>query len=82
MYLFLVSRTDGVGYDDYDSFVVNALDADQARDTYPGYENNWPDYVGSWVDRKDIYTMLTVEHIGQAKPGLPLGKVLVSFNAG
>ena len=79
--IYVVSRTDGVGYDEYDSFVVVACDEEEARNTHPS--NNSDSYIehwgSSWISKSEIHT-LDVERIGTSIQ--PCGVILSSFNAG
>ena len=83
MKLFLISQTDNNDYDTFDSAVVCAPDEDSARQMDPGGENGAPaDFgrrYGTWCSSAD---KVTVKLIGDAAPGLPLGVVCASFNAG
>ena len=84
MKLFLISRDDhSVGYDTYDSAVVCAPDADAARLMDPGGQNgeqaNFSERFSSWCSSAD---KVNVQLIGDAVPGLPIGVVCASFNAG
>lgn len=76
MNLYLVSRTDRVGYDEYDSMVVAAENEDDARLMKPynadGYD--WQD----WTDHPET---LTVELIGTALDNTSR-VVITSYNAG
>jgi hypothetical protein len=91
MNIYKVSRTDTVGWDQYDAFVCIAETEEAARNMHP-YEDDhddiWdiPDTYDDgyrrntgWVKRKEIGT-LKIEHIGTAD-GLP-GIILSSFCAG
>lgn len=90
MKLYLVIRTDPVGYDEYDSAVVAAEDEDTARLIHPSGDFVWNgtkwrhptstwDYVSdTWADPAS----LIVEEIGLAHPSLIRGVVCASFNAG
>ena len=83
MKLFLISQTENDDYDTYDSAVVCAPDEDAARLMDPGKDNGTPADFGrqysSWCSSAD---KVTVQLIGDAAPGLPLGVVCSSFNAG
>ena len=73
MNIYLVSRTDAVGYDEYDSWVVCAENEEDALCSEPyGDEKprKFPQYKG-----------LEVELIGEAVKGSTFGIVLSSFNA-
>jgi hypothetical protein len=60
-----------VTYDTYDSAIVAAETEEDARSTSPSGPPEWPT-----VDR------VTVEYLGEAKPGTERGVILASFNAG
>lgn len=82
MKLWLISQKENTGYDTYDSAVVMAATADEARmmhpygDEWDGKEDSW----GTWADADKV----RVEEIGLASPSLgPSPKVIcASFNAG
>ena len=88
-YLFLVKRTDKIGWDEYDSFVVCAKDADEARRVFPGGEVFFKDdeesrnyflWRWSWTDAIET---LEVTCIGVASPRLERRQVVcASYNAG
>ena len=94
MKLYLVSRTDVVDYDQYDSMVVVAPSEEEARNFGPRGDIVYVD--GKWIDkatRKEEDTRffdwaedpesLTVEMVGAARPDLEAGHVVcASFNAG
>lgn len=74
MKLYLISRTDRVGYDEHDSFVVAAESEENAL-SYSPYGDT--DY-STWTSRRDN---LVVECIGESNS--PVEKVIIaSFNAG
>jgi len=87
MKLFLVSRTDKWGYDDYDAFVAAAPDEETVRWMNPSdfyndevlTEEIWPKN-GCWV--RDPKKLLNIQYLGEAREGMPQGIVLASFNAG
>lgn len=83
MKLFLISQDENKDYDTYDSAVVCAPDADAARLMDPGGVNGAPADFGSryssWCSSAD---KVAVQLIGDAAPGLPVGVVCASFNAG
>lgn len=93
MNIYLVSRTDSIGYDEYDSFIIACKDEETARNTYPSnFMNNefavWngENYVdssgypesGCWVDNPK---KLEVKLLGKAAKGVN-GILCASFNAG
>lgn len=85
MKLFLVKRTDDIGYDEYDAFVCAAESEEQARSMLPDDEWHMKEYViglimCEWT--KDL-NKIEVEYIGEAdekytEPAV----ILASFNAG
>ena len=84
MKLFLISQSDNGGYDTYDSAVVCAPDEDTARRMNPSdYGGLFYDFdknhFDAWCSSAD---KVKVSLIGDAAPGLPLGVVCASFNAG
>lgn len=85
--LYLISRNDIVGWDEYDSAIVAAQTADEARDWHPdgGHYTTASGSAGwatgpyaSWVSRDEV----EVAHIGTALEGQTAGVILASFNAG
>lgn len=91
--LWLVERTDRIGYDEYDSMVVAADTEEEARYTHPykALEANIVDgrfYNWVWASTGDAYydsswqpKELTVEYLGTTDRDIK-GVVLASFNAG
>ncbi len=84
MKLFLISQDENQNYETYDSAVVAAPDEESARRMHPGGENGAfanfsPLVYRNWCTSAD---KVTVKLIGDAVPGLPLGVVCASFNAG
>jgi len=83
MNLYLISRTDAIDYDEYDSAVVAAPDEATARDMHPrdGAPVDWA--TGSryafdtWCRSQDC---VTVKLIGTAS--VEQGVILASYNAG
>lgn len=76
MYLYLIERTDPVGYDEYDSFVVCAETVDDARKCI---KPEWS------ADRIEVFQ--SEEHtrwirLGEADSSTKEGVILGSFNAG
>ena len=85
MNIYKVSRTDEVGYDEFDSFVVVAKSNARARMIMPHWDCDEP--IKEVVDKKyspwigcEEVKKLNVEFIGKAKGKERL--VLCSFNAG
>jgi hypothetical protein len=84
MKLFLISQDEHDDYDSFDSAVVAAPDEESARLMDPGGENGAfiefsSDGYRTWCSSAD---KVTVKFLGDAAPGLPLGVVCASFNAG
>lgn len=80
MNLYLVNRSDNVGYDNYDQCVVAAVSEDAARLIHPsGMVFDGNNASGSWVKLKGTHK-LRVELIGTTH--LQQGLVLSSFLAG
>jgi hypothetical protein len=95
--LWLISQSANDGYDTYDSAVVVAADAEEARRVHPSPYRKWIDDVlhfaysdGSTTKETTISNcwaesldQIEVEAIGIAAPGLSDGTVIcASFNAG
>jgi hypothetical protein len=80
--LWLVRRTDHVGWDEWDAVVVVASSADEARAIHP---NGWELWDGErWIESACGWATpdtLAVERLGEADDGKPR-VVLASFNAG
>jgi len=74
MNLYLIERTDRVGYDEYDSIVVAAENEEEALEMGP----NWPDkdYGGCWASKEK----LIIELIGTTTRDRDV--IITSFNAG
>lgn len=94
--LWLVKRSDRIGYDEYDSMVVACDTEVVARHTSPSQRYFWDYEVKKWykIDRegkKDYHvwfsgwtpkpTTLTVEYLGTTDRDIK-GVILASFNAG
>lgn len=83
MKLFLISQDENNDYDTYDSAVVCAPDEAAARLMDPGGNDGapprWECKYSSWCSSPE---KVAVQLIGDAAPGLPLGVVCASFNAG
>lgn len=78
MKLYKLSQDVNTGYDTYDSMVVCAKDAYEAKNIHPyEYPNAWES--GVWGNSPD---QVTVEYIGEAAEDLAVGVVCASFNAG
>ena len=81
MNIYKVERTDTVGYDEFDSFIIIAPSLDIARETNPRGEPVDNGSFSSWVSRKDIDS-LEITRIGVADEDQQPGIVLASYNAG
>lgn len=85
MKLWLLTQTANEGYDTFDSAVMAAETEDEARNMSPGHDEHeeFSDegkfYKNSWVSNIDD---VSVEYIGEAKPGTKKGQIIASFNAG
>ncbi len=95
MNIYKIERTDTWGYDDYDSAVVVAATAKDARETYPNgigglysycsgqgcfvTEQAKPFSWGGWPQTTDL---VKATLIGTAADGMEPGVVCASFNAG
>ena len=78
MNIYLVERTDGVGYDEYCGMVVIAKDDIIARSMNPSDNSTDRD---AWVKIEDIHT-LNVTLVGKALPYAKQSVILTDFNAG
>jgi len=84
MKLYLISRTDNWGYDDFDAFVVAAENEESALEFHPiGRKDyldeediSWGHYSG-WTSKENI----KVEYIGESN-SLVEKVIISSFNAG
>ena len=59
MNIYLITREDGAGYDEYDSAVVVAATEEAARLIHPGGRDDWDGKVekwGSWIPACDVLT--------------------------
>jgi len=84
MNLFLISQTENNDYDTYDSAVVCAPDEDTARHMDPSAKDGEKMVFASgrnffWCSS---HNRVNVKRLGDAVPGLPIGVVCASFNAG
>jgi len=97
MKLWLITQSETLGYDTYDSAVVAALDEDAARRISPCGFREWDDERGAWMFRFSDGTKrpeenhhswaqhidnVSVECIGEATDKIKAGLILASFNAG
>jgi hypothetical protein len=94
MKLWKISQTENDNYDSYDSAVVAAEDEATARAIHPeigledtsdmmeGLLKSWKREAeasyGSWCKHPD---QVTVEYIGEAKPGTKMGVIVVSYRS-
>ena len=80
MKLIKISQTQNRGYDSYDSAVVAAEDGAAARLMHPSsYGGFGKDMHHDWCqDPGDV----SVEYLGEAREGMPIGFVCKSFIAG
>lgn len=87
MKLYRISQNDRDGWDTYDSAVVAAESEDDARTIEPC---SWDSAIhrlpreeerayDSWTNDP---AKVTVEYLGEAKEGTPVGVIVASFNAG
>lgn len=77
MKLFYLSQDQVGGYDTYDSCVVVAQNAEEARKIPPSYGRDWGK---TWAKTPD---KVEAREIGEAHPNLKEGEVVIaSFNAG
>lgn len=78
--LYRISQNTNTDYDTYDSAVVVAETAEQARNIHPGGrkpDDKWPDFT--WAAPEDV----TVQLIGVAAADLAPGTIVcASFHAG
>lgn len=87
MNLYLVTRIDNWGYDEFDSFVVAAKTTEEAANIHPYYELHDPRYVDPPRDNYDhVWTTpenIQVKYIGKAaKEYTEVQIICASFNAG
>ena len=78
MKLFHISQNENHEYDTYDSAVVCAQDADDARTISPD-SGRWDGSFGAWCSSPD---KVEVKYLGEAAEGIERGVVCASFNAG
>jgi len=80
MNLYLLTRNDKHGYDDFDSFVAAHFTEAEARRLCPSGHG--------WIDSPQSYgwptdpTLILAELLGTAVPGTKPGVICASFNAG
>lgn len=80
MKLYLLKRLDDFSYDEYDSAIVAAKNADDAETIHPSGREDEPTQglYSTWTNQ----AFIDVTEIGTAKPGTKRGVILASFNAG
>lgn len=84
MKLWCVHQEKNRGYDTFDSFVVAAETQDEARLYHPlrsrldPDDPMWSEHYNCWCHHRHV----SVEYLGEARPGHPPGIVIASFNAG
>ena len=80
MNLYLISRNDNVGYDEYDSAVIAAPTEEAAKSfIVDGNE------IRAWTRNNSVNTKdinISIKLIGTASPDIESGIVIESFNAG
>ena len=81
LYLYLIRQGEATGWDTYDSAVVVAASAHEARGIHPSGKKPWPgDDNGTWCRDPE---KVTAERIGVASSRLERGQVVCSsFSAG
>ena len=84
MKLYLISQTQNLAWDSFDSAVVAAEDEDTARHMNPENGNqmqdkDWNDVFPSWCSSPDD---VTVEYLGEADSGIESGVICSSYKAG
>jgi uracil DNA glycosylase len=76
MKLFLIEQNENCGYDTFDSAVVCAKTAKEAKQINPSEGSIFSEH--EWTDPKNVKVTL----IGRATPGVKAGVVCASFHAG
>ncbi len=80
MKLWLISQEECTDYDSYDSAVVCAEDAVEARTIHP--DGHGPVADLRWYDWATKHENVKVRYLGEADPSVEPGVVCASFNAG
>ena len=80
MKIYKIERLDDVGYDEFDSMVVSASSEDDAKSIHPQEGDYWNNSYGTWIEKEDVDTLLSVEYIGET--ALNKGVIISSFRAG
>lgn len=78
MNLYLIQQTVNQNYDTYDSAVVVAESAEEARNMHPAGYCHDQENMRTWARPEDV----SVKCIGTAAAGVEAGPVCASFNAG
>lgn len=79
MKLYKISQTVNDNYDTYDSAVVCADNADEAKKMHPsGNDDRSRYYMQDWCEIKDV----EIKYIGEAGADIKRGVIVASFNAG
>lgn len=80
--LYLLTRSEEVGIDEYGSAIVCAENGHDARRIHP--DGRKADAAGGWDSSTWAINVASVSAtlIGVADPSVPVGVVLPSFNAG
>lgn len=82
MKIYLLTQDENSGYDTYDSCVVVAESAQDAKTITPSgntFKENTNGYYNDWADTFDG---IEVEEIGEANDRQRRGVICASFNAG
>lgn len=83
MNLYLLTQDDNEGYDTFDSMVVAAKSADDARLIQP---NDFGEDLNIWIYNHETWAShpqkVKVQFLGVAAKGTEKGIILESFNAG
>lgn len=86
MNLYLITRNDGVDYDQYDSAVVAAPDEEDAKALIEQDLHGWTNTDWKYVEKVLVVTHaeldIAIELIGTAVDGIEPGIVVASYNAG
>lgn len=79
--LYLISQTKVEGYDTYDSAVVCASTLETAKLIHPSGKDTLLDATACRYTWPAI-EYISAKYLGESKPGLSVGVVCASFNAG
>jgi len=80
MNLYLITRNDNVGYDEYDAAVIAAETEEAAKSFIVDGNEIWGWTQNYSSDPKNID--ISIELIGVATPDIEAGILIASFNAG